>query len=53
MDIPRLFSLLSVAIAALLVLSSCQDSAEPDNTLTIGMEMAYPPFEMRGTADAR
>lgn len=49
MEVSRLFSLLSLAIAPLLVLASCQDSAEPDNTLTIGMEMAYPPFEMRGT----
>ncbi|MCB1065162.1 MAG: transporter substrate-binding domain-containing protein [Verrucomicrobiae bacterium] len=46
MSVSRLFTLASSL--ALVFLSSCGPSRD-DNALVVGMEMAYPPFEMRGT----
>ncbi|WP_113673531.1 transporter substrate-binding domain-containing protein [Vallitalea guaymasensis] len=43
----RILIILSLVLLSGLILSGCKSKSNKDNTLTIGMELAYPPFETK------
>lgn len=43
----KILIILSLVLLSGLILSSCKSKTKDDNSLTIGMELAYPPFETK------